>query len=91
MNQIEPAEITQIPAAQLGTSGEPSRNILSAGYDEPTRTLEVVFNSGGRYRYFDVPVEVWQNLADSESVGGYIQRNVVKATYRYRKVEPTAK
>ncbi|MGB7894279.1 MAG: KTSC domain-containing protein [Microcoleus sp.] len=32
-----------------------SSMIQSAGYDEESYTLEVVFNSGKTYRYFEVP------------------------------------
>ncbi|HEY9300250.1 MAG TPA: KTSC domain-containing protein [Phormidium sp.] len=44
--------------------------IQAAGYDEASETLEVVFNSGKTYRYFQVPEDVRQGLLEADSKGG---------------------
>ena len=46
-----------------------SSTIQSAGYDEESYTLELVFNSGKTYRYFEVPKTVYLELMESDSKG----------------------
>lgn len=62
-----------------------SSNIKSVGYDKETNTLEVEFNNGGIYQYFDVPEQVAEALLAASSVGGYLASNV-KNSYRFIKV-----
>jgi len=50
--------------ARLGSS-----MIASAGYDPTARVLEIEFASGAVYRYFDVPLDVYQELLDAPSQG----------------------
>ncbi|MEG4107767.1 KTSC domain-containing protein [Microcoleus sp. S13_C5] len=54
-----------------------SSMIQSAGYDEESYTLEVVFNSGKTYRYFEVPKSVYLELMQSESKGSYMLSDVI--------------
>lgn len=63
-----------------------SSNVAEVGYDAATRTLEVAFNSGGVYQYFDVPSSVYQGLLSASSVGRYLDVNVKKAGYAVRKI-----
>lgn len=56
-----------------------SSNLHSVGYDPPTATLEIEFNSGGIYQYSGVPVHVYDSLMNSGSLGRYFSsyiRNV---------------
>lgn len=62
-----------------------SSNIASVGYDEDSSTLEVEFNNGAVYQYFDVPQHVHDALVGAASVGGYLASNV-KGHYRFSKV-----
>ena len=62
-----------------------SSNVASIGYDEDSSTLEIEFNNGATYQYFDVPVNVFTELRDADSVGGYLAARI-KGTYRYSKV-----
>ena len=62
-----------------------SSNVAAVGYDEDSSTLQVEFNNGGMYQYFDVPEDVFIGLRDAGSVGGYLA-NYIKGTYRYSKV-----
>jgi len=62
-----------------------SSNVASVGYDEDSSTLQVEFNNGSMYQYFDVPEHVFSELRDADSVGGYLASNI-KGTYRYSKV-----
>jgi hypothetical protein len=46
-----------------------SSMIVSAGYDAPTRVLEIEFLNGLLYRYSDVPVDVYDALLGAPSHG----------------------
>lgn len=53
-----------------------SSNLASVGYDPTTYTLEVEFNSGRVYQYFDVPEHIYQELMSAGSVGSYFSRSI---------------
>jgi hypothetical protein len=61
-----------------------SSMISAVGYDEESQTLEVVFNTGGVYRYFDVPKDVYEGLLAAESKGRYMRANIIDV-YPYTK------
>ena len=61
-----------------------SSNLESVGYDNGT--LEVEFNHGGIYQYYDVPEHIYHGLFDAPSAGQFFDVNVKKAGYRYEKV-----
>lgn len=63
-----------------------STNIRSIGYDQASATLEVEFTSGDVYQYFNVPQLVYQNFLHAASPGQYLNENVVRYSYRYRKI-----
>ena len=46
-----------------------SSMIASAGYDAPTRVLEIEFLSGAVYHYSDVSVELYEALLNAPSHG----------------------
>lgn len=54
-----------------------SSMIYAVGYDEETQTLEVLFNSGRLYFYYDVPREVYEELLAAESKGRYMRACVI--------------
>ncbi len=62
-----------------------SSTIRSAGYDQQTMTLEVVFVNETVYQYFDVPEHVFQGLLVAPSAGAYLNSNI-KNVYRYAKL-----
>lgn len=61
-----------------------SSMIHSVGYDPDKRTLEIEFNSGGVYQYFDVPPEEYEDLMQAESHGRYFLANI-RDVYNYRR------
>lgn len=63
-----------------------SSNLASIGYDAENEILEVEFNHGGIYQYFDVPESVYIELMNASSHGQYFDRNVKKAGYDYKKL-----
>lgn len=59
-----------------------SSNIASVGYEQSSQTLEVEFNSGAIYEYYEVPEFVYQELISASSVGRYFAQQI-KNTYNY--------
>jgi len=62
-----------------------SSNIASIGYDEESSTLEIEFLNGGIYQYFDVPINVYQELMSAGSHGQYLAQQI-KGRFRYAKI-----
>lgn len=48
-----------------------SSTIKSIGYDEDDKTLEIEFNDGSIYQYFQVPQKVMFNLMNSVTYGKF--------------------
>ena len=46
-------------------------------YDPRNRFLDVVFRTGEKYRYKDVPPDEYDGLMDAESHGKYMQRHII--------------
>lgn len=66
-------------------TGFTSSNISGLRYDSDRSTLEVSFQHGGVYHYYDVPEHIWDAFKMAESKGKYLSDNV-KGHYRYSKV-----
>lgn len=62
-----------------------SSNVAEVGYDEGQRTLEILYHNGTVYQYFEVPPQVFGELLQSSSIGGYLNANV-KGRFRYSRV-----
>lgn len=58
----------------------------SFGYTEPTRSLEVRFKEGGRYRYYGVPPTVYKMITNASSASEAFHR-LVKDRYASELVE----
>lgn len=63
-----------------------SSNLASIGYDTTSNTLEIEFNNGSIYQYFDVPEHEYQALMYAESKGRYFDANIKKGGFRYSKL-----
>lgn len=69
-----------------------SANIASTEYNKETKQLFVVFKSfkdpkkTSSYVYAGVPEDVWENLKKAESLGGFINKTIVKGGYSYEKL-----
>ncbi|MDY0039484.1 MAG: KTSC domain-containing protein [Desulforhabdus sp.] len=59
-----------------------SSNLVSVGYDAESMTLEVEFQRGSVYQYFDVPVSEYDQLLSAASVGKYFCE-FIRDCYRY--------
>lgn len=62
-----------------------SSNLASIGYDEENQLLEIEFNHGGVYEYFDVPNDVYEELMNASSHGKYFISEI-KDSYDYNKI-----
>ena len=62
-----------------------SSNVASVGYDLKTQTLEVEFQNGNVYQYFDVTQDVYDGLMSAESKGKFLNAQI-KGCYRYARV-----
>ena len=62
-----------------------STNVASIGYDHTTQTLEVEFQRGWVYQYFDVPEPVYDALMAAPSKGEFLNASI-KGSYRYARM-----
>jgi len=60
-----------------------SSNLRSVGWEN--NILEIEFNSGSVYQYYNVPIYVYEALIDAPSKGKYFNENI-KWEYSYEKV-----
>ncbi len=60
----------------------PSSVIRWFRYDAPAKTLAIVFTSGRRYRYFDVPANVFQAMEAAASKGE-VFNDQIRDRFRY--------
>ena len=65
--------------------------VRELAYSDEERTLDVVWASGehSRYRFFDVPPEVFNWLLEQKSKGGFIRRKII-GTYREIRIDSRA-
>lgn len=62
-----------------------SSDLNSVGYDSGSQTLEIQFNSGGVYQYFNVPSTVYEGLMSAHSHGKYFHA-YIKNSYSWQKL-----
>jgi KTSC domain len=59
--------------------------LVAAGYDREARILEVIFKTGGKYRYKKVPPDEYDGLMSAESIGQYMHKHII-GRYPYERV-----
>ena len=62
-----------------------STNIVSAGYDEASQTLEVEFATGSVYQYFNVGLALYEAFQSAPSKGQFLNANI-RNSYPYSRV-----
>jgi hypothetical protein len=62
-----------------------SSAIIRVEYDAAARALTVIFTTGRRYVYDDVPPGVYQAFLDAESQGRYFNA-CIRDRYRYHEL-----
>lgn len=75
---------------QKSFTKEQSTQIREIEHNSVTRDLFVEFEGGSKYRYKDVPVEVFQGALDAQSVGSY-HVSKIKRSFEYEKLPPGLK
>jgi tyrosyl-tRNA synthetase len=63
-----------------------SDSLASLGYNPETQTLEVEFNHGGVYRYYNVPAHEYEELKKADSLGIYFNDNIKAGAYSYVRI-----
>lgn len=53
-----------------------SSMIRSIGFDTESSTLEIEFNSGAVWQYFDFPESLWYEFENTDSQGKFFNREV---------------
>jgi hypothetical protein len=64
-----------------------SSMIKSVGYDEAKQQLDVQFNNGQIYHYYEVPAAKHQELMAAESIGSHFSKNIRGAYKSTKKVD----
>ena len=64
-----------------------SQALLSVGYDPDRRILEVEFEGGAVYRYFDVPAHLHAALMSAPSQGQYFAEHVRDVGFEYMRMD----
>ncbi len=62
-----------------------STNVASIGYDEPSQTLEVEFNHGGIYQYYNVNQTIYDEFLRAGSKGQFLNAHI-KNAFPYSRV-----
>ncbi|MCA9925116.1 MAG: KTSC domain-containing protein [Anaerolineales bacterium] len=62
-----------------------SSNLTSVGYDPVNKILEIEFNTGTIYQYFDVPQSEHIALMGASSHGSYFYHNI-RDSYNYKRI-----
>src|SRR5688572_27368183 len=63
-----------------------SRMILGVRYNTKTREMDIVFRTGEKYRYKQVPRAVYDELLDADSHGQYVHKKVL-GHYDYERLD----
>lgn len=62
-----------------------SSNLSSVGYDEPTETLEIEFNNGAVYQYYNVTANIFDQFMQAPSKGQFLHV-YIKNAYPFSRV-----
>ena len=54
-----------------------SSNIVSAGYDPATQTLELEFKGGAVWQYMNFPESMWYEFLSAPSQGKYFRAQIL--------------
>ena len=75
--KVEGAPTVEPPKSGMVWYDADSSMISAFGYDEAEGILEVAFHRTGVYRYYDVPLHVFEGLRDAESKGRYMRGHII--------------
>ena len=63
-----------------------SEMLLAARYDETTQSLDVIFRTGDKYRYKNVPSFEYEGLMSAKSQGQYMHKRILRR-YDYERLD----
>jgi KTSC domain len=63
-----------------------SEMILGVRYNKKTYSMDVVFRTGDKYRYKNVPQFVYEELMKAESHGQYMHKKVL-GRFKYERLD----
>ena len=63
-----------------------SQMILGVRYNKQTYELDIVFRTGDKYRYKNVPKFVFDGLMNAESHGQYMHKRIL-GRYEYERLD----
>jgi len=64
-----------------------STNLLSVGYDADSNVLEIEFQNGSIYQYFNVPAKIYSGLTSAASPGRYFDAYIKKGGFASKRVK----
>lgn len=67
-----------------------SSSLVSVGFAKEARILEVEFRSGAIYRYFAVPLAIFEEFKRAESKGRYFAQSI-RGKYQFQRVETASR
>lgn len=53
-----------------------SSRMFSASYDAENEILSLTFSNGAKYRYYNIPVSLIQEMEIAESAGTFFRHNI---------------
>ena len=77
--------IDRPPGSDVDRAPVESKMLRSIGYDRRTFTLELEFNGGAIYRYFNVPESVYEGLLDAQSKHGFFASSI-DGCYQFKRL-----
>ena len=64
-----------------------SEMVLAVRYDEEARYLDVIFRTGEKYRYLQVPPLEHTGLMNAKSKGHYMHKRILGDRYEYERLD----
>lgn len=64
-----------------------SGNIDTVAYNYDHKVMVVTFNTGSKYQYYDVPVDVFGSVVTAPSIGKAFNMYVSRREFRYEKMD----
>ena len=63
-----------------------SSNLVSIGYDAESKTLEIEFQNGSIFQYFNVPERIYSGLMSAASHGRYLNAYIKKGGFAFKQI-----
>lgn len=61
--------------------------LVAVRYDEEARHLDVIFRTGEKYRYLNVPPLEYVGLMSAKSKGQYMHKRILGDRYKYKRLD----